>query len=193
MNVYLIHGIHTEPDSPVKGLIPYLKAAGFNVRYPEYGYEFAVETRIVNPIVVGTLLPCIEAGDVLIGHSNGCAIAYHLMQQGAPVAGAVFINGALETNIVRPGTCKWIDVYCNSGDTVTEAAKWGAKFGLVDQVWGELGHLGYTGSDGAIQTMHCDTTTNEPVVMGHSDIFTHSKIVSWGPYLSNRIVEKLKC
>lgn len=193
MRVHLIHGIHTEPNSPVKELIPYLVKEGFDVRYPEYGYELAVETRLLNPMIEGILLPYIEEGDILIGHSNGCALAYHLMQQGAPAVGAVFINGALETSIVRPGTCKWIDVYCNSGDTVTELAKWGAHYGLADNVWGELGHLGYIGKDPKIQTLHCDTTSGEPVVMGHSDLFTHAKLISWGPFLSKRIAENLKC
>lgn len=188
MRVYLIHGIRTEPTSPVKGLISYLLAGGFEVRYPEYGYELALETRIVNPMIVGTLLPCIEPGDLLIGHSNGCAISYELMKKGAPAVGAVFINGALETDIVRPGTCQWIDIYCNSGDEVTEAAKWGAKVGLVDSVWGELGHSGYSGNDPEIRTINGDHTPGEPMLYGHSDLFTPAKLSAWGPL----IVQKIK-
>jgi hypothetical protein len=181
--IHLIHGIHTEPTSQVKGLIGYLLEAGFEVAYPEYGYELALETRVVNSMLVGTLLPYIKPGDILIGHSNGCAIAYHLMLLGAPAEGAIFINGALETNIIRPGTCKWIDVYSNQGDTLTEAAMLGARLGLVDSVWGELGHLGYTGKDPLIPNYFCDKTPGMPVVLGHSDFFTPAKLKAWAGWM----------
>jgi hypothetical protein len=50
--------------------------AGFDVRVPDYGLITAAETRIVNPLIVRTLPPYVEAGDVCVGHSNGCAIGY---------------------------------------------------------------------------------------------------------------------
>lgn len=190
--IHLIHGIHTEPTSPVKALIPYLKAAGFEVAYPEYGYELALETRIVNPMLIGTLLPYIAPGDVLIGHSNGCAIAYALMQLGAPVSGAVLINGALETTIVRPGTCQWIDVYYNAGDDLTIAARIAADIGIVAPIWGELGHSGYAGNDPEICDFNCGASQAMPVVSGHSDLFTPSKLGAWGPFLVGRLEAHLK-
>jgi hypothetical protein len=70
--IHLIHGIHTEPTSPVKGLVPYLVAAGWKVRYPEYGYELALETKVINQMISGTIAAYVEPGDILIGHSNGC-------------------------------------------------------------------------------------------------------------------------
>lgn len=188
--IHLIHGIHTEPTSPVKGLMPYLTAAGFRVAYPEYGYELALETRLINPMLVGTLLPYINPGDILIGHSNGCAIAYALMQLGAPVKGAVFINGALETTLVRRPGVQWIDVYFNAGDDVTVAARVGADIGLVVPIWGELGHSGYSGNDAAITDFDCGRTPNMPSVSGHSDFFTPSKLSVWGAFLANRLAAK---
>ena len=190
MKVHLIHGIHTSPDSPVRGLLVYLMDAGFDARYPEYGYELAVETRLLNPAVEGVLLPYIEPGDILLGHSNGCAIAYHLLLQGAPVRGAVFINGALQSAIRRPDKCEFIDVYCNSGDRITEVAKFAEKAHIVDEEWGELGHTGYVGNDPAIQNFHCDITKGMPVVSGHSDFFTPEKLKEWGPFLTQRLRSK---
>ncbi len=185
--VHLVHGIHTEPDSPVKGLIPYLRTAGFIVRYPEYGYELAVETLYLNPIIEGVMMPYVEPGDILIGHSNGCAISYHMMQQGAPAIGAVFINGALEQTLKRPIGCAFIDVYYNPGDEVTEIAKIGGEFGIFDDDWGELGHGGYIGNDGLIENFNCGATPGMPVVSGHSDFFTPSKLAQWGPFLAKRL------
>lgn len=185
--IHLIHGIHTEPTSPVKGLVPYLEQAGFRVAYPEYGFELALETRIVNPMLVGSLLPYIAPGDILIGHSNGCAIAYALMLLGAPIQGAVFINGALETTLMRPTGIKWLDVYYNAGDDITVAARIAADIGIVVPIWGELGHSGYAGNDPRVSDFDCGRTPGLPVVIGHSDFFTPSKLEAWGPFLVNRL------
>jgi hypothetical protein len=181
--IHLIHGIHTEGLSPVEGLIPYL--APFEVYYPDYGYIWGLETKIVNPIIVGSLFPYIEPEDILIGHSNGCAIAYDLLQRGVKVAGAVFINGALERSISR--LAPWVDVYFNAGDEITEAAKVGAELGITDPVWGELGHAGYSGTDPAITNINCGSTAGLPAVSGHSDFFTPSKLAAWGPFLVSRL------
>jgi hypothetical protein len=190
--IHFIHGIRTEPTSPVKGLVAYLVAAGLEVTYPDYGYELAIETRVINGMIEGTLLHYIKPGDILIGHSNGCAIAYHLLLMGAPAVGAVFINGALETNIVCPGNCQWLDVYWNAGDDVTEIAKVGEELGIYDGLWGDLGHAGYSGSDPAISSFNCGATINMPAVSGHSDFFTPDKLKVWGPYLAGRIKAKLQ-
>ena len=190
--IHLIHGIHTEPTSHVKGLVGYLVEAGLEVSYPDYGFEWALETRLVNTMIEGALFPYIDPGDVLVGHSNGCAMAYHLALMGAPVKGLVLINGALETTIRRPGSVEWIDVYFNPGDTITEAAALGERLGLVDPLWGELGHAGYSGDDKAIVPIDCSATPNMPRVWGHSDFFTPApQLKAWGPYSSSRIKAKL--
>ena len=190
--IHLIHGIYTEPTSPVKGLIPYLTAAGWKVRYPEYGYETALETKIINQMLTGTIAAYVQPDDILIGHSNGCALAYSIMQTGIKVAGAVFINGALENNFVRPPGCPWIDVYFNQGDEVTRAAALAERLGIVSPVWGELGHSGYIGKDAMGASIDCYRTAGEPVVDGHSDFFTPSKLQAWAPYMDTRIANRLK-
>jgi hypothetical protein len=187
--IHLIHGIHTEGPSPVKGLIPFLNAAGFEVRYPDYGWEAGLETRIVNPFVVGSIQPYVAPNDILIGHSNGCAIAYDLLQRGAKVAGAVFINAALERSIAR--LAPWIDVYFNPGDEITEVAQLGERLGLTDCSWGAMGHAGYLGTDPLIASINCGSTPGMPVVSGHSDFFTPGKLAAWALYLINRIIAHL--
>jgi hypothetical protein len=182
VTVHVIHGIHTEGVSPVQGLIPYLSGV---VKYPDYGYILGIESRIVNPLIVGSLQPYINPDDVIIGHSNGCAIAYDLMTQGVKVAGAIFINAALETNIVRPAGCPWIRVYFNSGDQITEAAQIAARLGIVDAVWGEMGHAGYSGKDPMVTNVNCGATTGMPVVSGHSDFFSPINLKPWGTYLAS--------
>ena len=184
--IHLIHGIRTSGPSPVEGLIPYLPAP---VAYPDYGWVEELETKRLNPVIVGCLIPYIARSDILIGHSNGCAIIYDMLNKGVTCAGAIFINGALEQQIIRPFGCPWIDVYFNAGDEITEAAKLGAELRLTDPVWGEMGHAGYSGTDPAITNIDCG---RDPMpVSGHSDFFTPEKIQYWGPYLANRLKEHL--
>lgn len=186
--IHLVHGIHTVGSSPVEGLIPFLPAP---VAYPDYGWIAGLETRIVNPIIVGTLLPYIARSDILIGHSNGCAVIYDLLNRGVACAGAVFINAALDCYIQLPPKCPWIDVYFNPGDEITEAAQLGARLGLTDLAWGEMGHKGYCGHDPRISNANCATTPGLPVVSGHSDFFTPTNLPSWGPYLWAHIAAHL--
>jgi hypothetical protein len=193
MRVHLCHGIHTAIGDPVvESLIPYLTGAGFEVKYPDYGWIAGLETRVANPLIVRSVLPYIQAGDIWIGHSNGCAIGYDLMHLSAPLVGAVFINGALETSLLRPAQVKWIDVYFNAGDEITEAAQIAERIGLVDPSWGELGHLGYTGKDPAWTNIDCGNTPQLPIVAGHSDFFAPAHITAWGPYLVKRLQTYLK-
>jgi hypothetical protein len=181
--IHLLHGIHDAGQTPIEGLIPYL--APYAVAYADYGFILGIETRLANPIIVGTLKPYVQPNDIFVCHSNGCAIAYDLMSKGVKVAGAIFINGALNAHFGRPTGCPWIDVYWNSGDTITEAARIGADLGIDDPSWGELGHSGYQGTDPVIVNINCGATAGLPPVSGHSDFFNH--LAAWGPYLANRL------
>ena len=182
--IHLIHGIRTEGPSPVENLIQYL--GPYAVKYPDYGWIDGVETRFVNPIIVGTLAAYVAPDDVLICHSNGCAIAYDLMGRGVKLAGCIFINAALSRLIVRR-TAPWIDVYYNAGDEITEVAELAARLGLSDPAWGEMGHAGYLGTDPLITNIDCGNTAGMPIVAGHSAFFEAENLTQWGPYLVNRL------
>lgn len=196
--VHVVHGI-LDPvgKAGLLKLVPYLQQAGFDVRVPDYGLITAVETRIANPLIVRTLLPYIEPGDLYVGHSNGCAIGYDLILAGARPAGVVFINAALKRNIELPGAM-WADVYYNAGDDATVAAVASAALGLSDPVWGDMGHAGYEGDSIYITNIDCGPMVSVsahgplPPVSGHSDIFTDGKIEAWGPYITRRVLTRLK-
>lgn len=178
MTVHLIHGIHTAGPGTLRGFPALLKDS----KFPDYGYIYGVDTKRVNPAIVGTLEPYIAPDDVLICHSNGCAIAYDLMLRGVPMAGCVFINAALRQDIARPPTCGWIDVYYNAGDKITEAAQIGAALGFTDPVWGMMGHAGFLGDDEHVFNVDCANTPGMPVLSGHSDFGTPEKFAKWGPW-----------
>ena len=191
--VHVVHGIYSSfGKASLEALIPYLRAAGFDVPYPDYGWIWGLETRIANPLIVHSILPYIAPGDLFVGHSNGCAIGYDLMGLKAPLSGAVFINAALQRRISRPPHVQWMDVYFNPGDDATEVARWAEAVGLVDPSWGEMGHAGYEGTDPGIVNINCGNTPGLPRVSGHSDFFTPGKLPSWAPYLVKRILEHLQ-
>ena len=189
MKLIFIHGIRTGPDSPVKHLIPFLSAL-YDTRYVDYGYELAIETRPANPMIEGSIFPFIDDGDIAIGHSNGCAIIYDLIAMKAPLLGAIFINGALQTNIMCPSWMKFMDVYWNQDDDVTEVARIGEEIGIYPRDWGQLGHSGYSGTDPKITSIDCGRTSGMPVVSGHSDFFNH--LAEWGPFLVSRLQAHLE-
>jgi hypothetical protein len=137
------------------------------------------------------MLPFIEEGSILIGHSNGAAILYDLMNAGAKVKGCVFINGALDPRITRAVGVSFIDVYYNPGDTITQVAQLAADLNLTDPVWGQMGHIGYWGSDPSITSTNCGATPGMPVVCGHSAFFEPANLQAWAPFLTKRLTERL--
>lgn len=185
--VHLVHGIHTAYGSPVvHRLIPYLEAEGFEVFYPDYGYELAVATRAINPMLVGMMMPYVESGDLFVGHSNGCAIGLELMRRGAPIDGGAFINAALDVDVEIPPQVKFLDVYFNQGDKITRVAQVASWLGVVDSSYGEMGHAGYTGSDRRVTNHDCYPTCD-----GHSAIFNKApQLAMWGPIIAKTLREK---
>lgn len=167
-------------------IAPSLQAAGFEVFVPDYGLITAIEARIWNPNAVRLLRPFMQPGDIWVGHSNGCAIGYELLITGSKFGGMVLFNPALDPKLHFPDGV-WVDVYCNAGDDATVAAQAGKDIGLLDPVWGEMGHSGYEGDNPMVMTVHADRTPSMPVVNGHSDIFSPRCWPTWDPYSIARI------
>jgi hypothetical protein len=197
MRIHLIHGIHTDLSNPSVGaMVPYLEKSGIQVCAPDYGYILAAETRRINPMIVHVLKPYIETGDVLIGHSNGCAIIVDLVEELAKQrvhpAGLIFINAALDQRItIAPGV-GWFRVYYNPGDTVTEIARIAAMFGTAPRTWGEMGHGGYLGDDKRLDgNIDCSQAQPLPMLNGHSDMFTPTHIAPWADEVEGFIVRKI--
>lgn len=192
MRIHVVHGIHTtQTNATVPGLVPYLQQPVYEVAHPNYGYILAAETRRINPTIVSMLAPYIESGDVLVGHSNGCAIIYAmldtLINAGKCPRGLVLINGALDRKITLPAEIEWCDVYYNAGDTITEVAQIASWLGTAPRTWGEIGHAGYDGADPRIKNFDCGNTPDMPKVNGHSDLFTPSNLPAWGKFIGERI------
>jgi len=170
-------------------LVPYFQRGGFDCRVPDYGLITAIETHIANPLLWRALLPYIEPGDLYVGHSNGCAIGYDLVLNGARPAGLVLINAALRRDITLPAGM-WADCYYNAGDDATVAASAAVRLGLVDKVWGEMGHAGPVSDNPLITGIDCGNpgcyAAVLPPVSGHSAIFEPGRVEDWAPYIYAR-------
>lgn len=166
----------------VLGLLPYLETID-RVAYVEYGWIAALETRRINPVVVGSIRPYINDGDILVAHSNGCAIAYELVLSGLTPKGLVLINGALIRDIQIPTGIEFVHCYWNPGDIVTIDAMVGADLHFVDPNWGDMGHAGYLGNDPRVFNPDCSKTPGLPQVLGHSAIF----VDPWEAYIAQKI------
>ena len=134
--------------------------------------------------MVGCLHDEIDDDDIIVGHSNGCAIAYDLLMTGVLCRGLVLINGALRRDIQLPTGLDFCHIYYNAGDTITELAAFGAAANLVDQNWGSMGHFGYLGNDPRVLNTDCGNTAGMPVVSGHSAIFSYPL---WEQYIADKV------
>ena len=183
---HILHGIHvTDPSGSVGKLKPYFEEVGFEqVIVHSYGYIFALSilpnaARWKNPKIVEKILPQIEDGDIVVGHSNGGTVAWMLAERGAPFCGAVLINPALDADAALAPQVKWAQVYHNEGDGVV----WWSKF-LISHPWGEQGRVGYTGSRKGYTNF--DTKTENPPATGHLGIFTKENFPIWAPRIASR-------
>lgn len=185
----LVHGfnVHDGGRGSVGKLRPFFAKAGIPYLLVDYGFFDLIKTYTSNKKVAKRLADSVRTAKisnpnskiVVVGHSNGCAIIYLACKYyNAPVDKAVFINPALDSDIVRPTALKSLDVWYSPSD---KPVKW-AKL-LPWHVWGDMGKVGYTGvSDDVIR---CFNKENDyPVISeGHSDAFSIEDIPFYGPII----------
>lgn len=121
-----------------------LRALGYEALILRYGYtllprQTSFKTRkAAKQWVVNT-----RPGDIVIGHSNGCALAWEMSHcAGNEADTMVWINPALDADTVPGKSVKRCMVLYNPDDTTV---RWAAL--LPDVIWGEMGRIGYVASD----------------------------------------------
>ena len=169
----LVHGIHTnDSESWMDHMVLAFNQAGWDAAKWTYGYAYAMLTRIQNPWRAKKLVEIIKPGDVILGHSNGCCLAWMAAELGAPISGAILLNPALDTDKVMAKQVKWVNLYANHQD---EAVPWAKAF--VGHPWGAQGRDGLTVEDPRYQTIWTDQ--EPPRVYGHSAMLAPSAISLW--------------
>ena len=175
--VHIIHGIHvSEPDNSVGKLRPYFETYGYPVLVHDYGHIFAWQARFRNEGIAERIAKHVQPGDIVIGHSNGCAIIHLMAKKGVQFKGAVLINAALDRDAQIENGAEWVHVYHNKGDGWTSLSRL-----LFWHPWGAMGQKGYEGPDRRVRNFDC-----YPDVDGHSDIFT--KLPKWGRIVASNVL-----
>lgn len=137
----LIHGWNvSDPTRTIGRLSDPLRDLGYDPLLLRYGHVFwpkqtSFRTRLAAKQWVVNTRP----GDVVIGHSNGCALAWEMSHCDGNLADTmVWINPALDPPIVPGRSVRRCLVVYNSFD---DAVPW-ARF-VPDSVWGDMGRRGY--------------------------------------------------
>lgn len=180
--IIIVHGIHTnDSDGWMDYLVHAFNNGGWNAAKWTYGYAYAVLTRFQNPGRARALADLIQPGDVVLGHSNGCCLAYLASQLGAPIGGAILLNPALDTDKVMAPQVPWVNLYPNRHDeAVKYAGLWPAH------PWGAQGRAGISVKDTRYKTVWTDEGAGEaPAVQGHSAVLANDVLPAW----ARRIVD----
>lgn len=173
--VHLVHGYNVKDGgaNTIDTLRPYFEAAGFAVREFDYGHTNLWQVWMNNADYARDLRAQVEPGDIIAGHSNGAAVASRAVEQGAPAAGLILINAALDADWSPPPSVEWMHVYYNTNDVPVRIAR------LLPFVrWGDMGRVGYTGTDPRVRSF--DTTPaveKESGIAAHSEVFKH--LMEW--------------
>ena len=197
--IHILHGIHrSDPLHGPGNWAKYFTDAGFPVRIWDYGHVYALTARfLVNPYVVDRVVSEIKYGDILVGHSNGCAIIADVADKTAiMIGGVMLLNPALNVERRIPCDVPWVHVYCNKGDMAVTAGKRWRQFNPVSwfirHPYGEQGKYGPNFTDQRYQVFHGETPPNGlTVVDGHSHINDPKTLETWGPFGVQKVLDSI--
>lgn len=180
MRVHLLHGFNVRDagKASTDRLKPYFYAAGYQVLDHDYGWLGLVGVRLLDARIAARVAASVVPGDIGCGHSNGCTILSMAAEMGAPFAGLVYINPALDRDTPLAPHIPFAQVYNNDGDDAVEAARF-----LVAHPWGDMGRVGYIGPDWRYQNINCSRS-----LQGHSALFADIK--KWGPIVIDNLEQR---
>lgn len=172
--IILLHGFNVRDggEHTVGRLRPYLAKAGFaNVNLVSYGWTDMLMVKRHNDRFARLLASMSEPGDVVIAHSNGCAMAYRALRDypvWAEFRDVVFINPALKPKLPIPPALRSLHVFHSKGDNVVGWARLLSPFSL----WGNMGAVGYRGPFDARVRNHDLAEYIDDPAPGHSGVFS---------------------
>ena len=161
---YILHGFNVADrgKSTTDRFIQPLRDRGHVAIDLDYGWTGLAGVRLFDRKAGGLIAKMAKPGSILIGHSNGCAIASFAVDMGAAVDGLIFINPALNQHWKPNVQVKWMHVYYNARDYATFIAA-----ALPGHRWGAMGHLGPGYEDPRVKAID----TGQLGSYGHSAIF----------------------
>lgn len=100
-----------------------------------------------------------------IGHSNGCEILWKAAQRCPQLQGLVYINAALDGDVMFPETLQFVHNWYSPSDWVVRLASW-----IPFNDWGRLGATPYEGVSAMVANFNKENDF-ELQSESHSDVF----------------------
>lgn len=178
MRCILLHGFNVSDEGAhtVGRLAPYFEAAGFEVKRPRYGWCGLLGVRFMNRRFARLIADLAEPGDVVVGHSNGCAIAADAADIGAPISQLVLINPALDADRRFAPQVQRVHVWHSPSDGPVTFAKF-----LPWHAWGDMGAVGYRGPFDPRVSSYNKENGYQVSSSAHSDVFEPGKLEFFAP------------
>ena len=101
---YLIHGFNErgEGKDTIGRLRQGLERLGHKVKLIRYGWVFRVRVRLCNKCIAKAISSTVRPNSHVVAFSNGAALAYLAIKEGAPFDRVFLINPALNAKLAIP-------------------------------------------------------------------------------------------
>lgn len=194
----LIHGFNVWDGGrgSVGKLRPFFADLGAPYVMVNYGHFGLLDTRFKNRKIAHRVADAVTSARVkgfdnivVVGHSNGCAIAHIAATCGAQIDRAVFINPALKKDIEIPASIKSLDVWHSPSDIPVRLARYLLPSGA--RPWGRMGADGYAGNDSRVRNFNKETDY-QIESREHSDAFDIERITYFGPLIAGLALDGAK-
>lgn len=186
--VILIHGFNVKDDGKATtGMLKTrLEERGYEVFDYQYGYLELLMVRFRMNFIAKMLKIISNPGDMIIAHSNGCAITATAMEQGASFGNVVFIHPALDAKWEIPFSysANKITVLYSEHDNTTRMAKWMRRLSPLSwfgkrHIWGAMGTYGAKSWDKRFENIndnfrHSEIFNDDNLDDGWMDIIVHA-------------------
>lgn len=189
MNIHLFHGFNVRDggSGSIDKFAPFFTLSGASIVQHDYGWVGPLRLRRRNDKAIARSEAAILPGDTLIAHSNGCLIAWRLVQAGVPVSAVICIQPALRRDTLWREDVSVLCLY-NPDDWIVSLGRMWGRFASVANPfrnrhgWGAAGRYGFTAGQPNVENWN----TKQPPTpaTGHSGIFQTNPVLHWGPKLS---------
>ncbi len=128
----------------------------------DYGWHFFFSVRFRHDKDVRRIARALETADLVIDHSNGANYTHQALELlgGDGWIDVVHFAPALDRDAQIPRAARKMIVYATPHDKAVKMSRW-----LLKHPWGDMGRVGYTGTDRRGRTIMDDS------VKGHSKWF----------------------
>lgn len=192
--IYLAHGFNVKSPEKYFRLGAIFESAGYPVIRVDYGWTGLLSVAFATERTAKKLCEVMLPGSIIVGHSNGAAIANRATMLGAPVRQMMLINPALHRDTLFHGDIlDRVDVYHACDDKVVT---WGRRwrklnpmrlFGM-ESAWGEMGRHGAMVAQGRVHNHDLHKVLNTDEEVGHGGAFEWYHLDDLARHMLERIV-----